>query len=243
MKQHVRRGRRRQAAPRRQRPRQHGPRRRRRRRPTAAARSSCRSSATPTRSTSPASSPPTRSSSARSRATSSRSTTSRAPTSSLTNPGTIGTVQSRAPADARPGRHRRRRQHRLPGRVRGRRPRATSARSASARSSRSPARTTTASSRAPRAGLFLKRVHELLLGEHGFYDDVFHALGMPYEAVKWRPDVNPIDREEAMLQQADAGRHADPRPPRPRPPHRRPRPAALEGAGACPTSSTRPRTA
>ena len=22
---------------------------------------------------------------------------------------------------------------------------------------------------------------------------------MPYEAVKWRPDVNPIDREEAML--------------------------------------------
>ena len=47
--------------------------------------------------------------------------------------------------------------------------------------------------------MFLKRVHELLLGEHGFYDDVFHALGMPYEAVKWRPDVNPIDREEAML--------------------------------------------
>ena len=24
-------------------------------------------------------------------------------------------------------------------------------------------------------------------------------LGVPYEAVKWRPDVNPIDREEAML--------------------------------------------
>ena len=53
------------------------------------------------------------------------------------------------------------------------------------------------------SGLFLKRVHELLLGEHGFYDDIFHALGMPYEAVKWRPDVNPIDREEAMLAQAD----------------------------------------
>jgi 2-oxoglutarate decarboxylase len=49
------------------------------------------------------------------------------------------------------------------------------------------------------SGLFLKRVHELLLGEHGFYDDIFHALGMPYEAVKWRPDINPIDREEAML--------------------------------------------
>ena len=50
------------------------------------------------------------------------------------------------------------------------------------------------------SGMFLKRVHELLLGEHGFYDDVFAALGMPYQAVRWRPDVNPIDREEAMLQ-------------------------------------------
>ena len=49
------------------------------------------------------------------------------------------------------------------------------------------------------SGLFLKRVHELLLGEHGFYEDIFHALDVPYEAVKWRPDTNPIDREEAML--------------------------------------------
>ena len=50
------------------------------------------------------------------------------------------------------------------------------------------------------SGMFLKRVHELLLGEHDFYDDVFAALDMPYQAVRWRPDVNPIDREEAMLQ-------------------------------------------
>ncbi|MFP5487666.1 MAG: multifunctional oxoglutarate decarboxylase/oxoglutarate dehydrogenase thiamine pyrophosphate-binding subunit/dihydrolipoyllysine-residue succinyltransferase subunit [Acidimicrobiia bacterium] len=49
------------------------------------------------------------------------------------------------------------------------------------------------------SGLFLKRVHELLLGEHGFYEGIFHDLDMPYEAVKWRPDLNPIDREEAML--------------------------------------------
>jgi 2-oxoglutarate dehydrogenase E1 component len=49
------------------------------------------------------------------------------------------------------------------------------------------------------SGLFLKRVHELLLGEHDFYDSIFHDLDMPYEAVKWRPDLNPIDREEAML--------------------------------------------
>ena len=49
------------------------------------------------------------------------------------------------------------------------------------------------------SGLFLKRVHELLLGEHGFYESIFQSLDMPYEAVKWRPDLNPIDREEAML--------------------------------------------
>jgi 2-oxoglutarate dehydrogenase E1 component len=49
------------------------------------------------------------------------------------------------------------------------------------------------------SGLFLKRVHELLLGEHGFYEAVFKSLGVPYEAVKWRPDVNPINREDAML--------------------------------------------
>jgi 2-oxoglutarate dehydrogenase E1 component len=49
------------------------------------------------------------------------------------------------------------------------------------------------------SGLFLQRVHELLLGEHEFYNDVFSSLDMPYEAVKWRPDVNPIDHEEAML--------------------------------------------
>lgn len=49
------------------------------------------------------------------------------------------------------------------------------------------------------SGMFLKRLHELLLGEHGFYTDVFASLEMPYEAVKWRPDVNPIDREESLL--------------------------------------------
>lgn len=49
------------------------------------------------------------------------------------------------------------------------------------------------------SGLFLKRVHELLLGEHGFYEDVFRSLEVPYEAVKWHPDVSPINREDAML--------------------------------------------
>ena len=47
------------------------------------------------------------------------------------------------------------------------------------------------------SGLFLKRVHELLLGEDGFYDDVFRAMGVPYEPVRWRRDVNPVDAEQA----------------------------------------------
>jgi 2-oxoglutarate dehydrogenase E1 component len=50
------------------------------------------------------------------------------------------------------------------------------------------------------SGLFLRRVHELLLGDHGFYDSVFASLGVPYEAVRWRQDVSPLNRDEAMLQ-------------------------------------------
>jgi 2-oxoglutarate dehydrogenase E1 component len=49
------------------------------------------------------------------------------------------------------------------------------------------------------SGLFLKRVHELLLGEHGFYHEVFRSLGVPYEAVEWHVDVNPVNHEEANL--------------------------------------------
>ena len=49
------------------------------------------------------------------------------------------------------------------------------------------------------SGLFLKTVHGRLLGEHAYYHDVFRALGVPYEEVKWRRDVSPLDREEALL--------------------------------------------
>ncbi|MDQ3294072.1 MAG: multifunctional oxoglutarate decarboxylase/oxoglutarate dehydrogenase thiamine pyrophosphate-binding subunit/dihydrolipoyllysine-residue succinyltransferase subunit, partial [Actinomycetota bacterium] len=49
------------------------------------------------------------------------------------------------------------------------------------------------------SGLFLKTVHDLLLGGQGFYDSVFRALGVPYAAVQWRRDVNPVDREDAAL--------------------------------------------
>ena len=50
------------------------------------------------------------------------------------------------------------------------------------------------------SGLFLKRVHELLLGEDEFYEDIFRALGVPYEAVQWRTDVRPVDHEQHRLE-------------------------------------------
>ncbi|HEU5150978.1 MAG TPA: multifunctional oxoglutarate decarboxylase/oxoglutarate dehydrogenase thiamine pyrophosphate-binding subunit/dihydrolipoyllysine-residue succinyltransferase subunit [Iamia sp.] len=50
------------------------------------------------------------------------------------------------------------------------------------------------------SGLFLKRVHELLMGEGDFYDGVFRSIGVPYEAVRWLQDTNPVDKEESTLQ-------------------------------------------
>ena len=49
------------------------------------------------------------------------------------------------------------------------------------------------------SGLFLKRVQELLMGNHGFYDQIFRSLGVPYEAVQWHRDVNPVDSSEAQV--------------------------------------------
>ena len=41
------------------------------------------------------------------------------------------------------------------------------------------------------SGLFLKYVAECLTGQHGFYDEVFASLGIPYEPARWAPDRNP----------------------------------------------------
>ncbi|MEY4159267.1 MAG: putative 2-oxoglutarate dehydrogenase component [Actinomycetota bacterium] len=49
------------------------------------------------------------------------------------------------------------------------------------------------------SGMFLKRVHELLVGEHGFYDSIFASLGVPYKAERWRHDSNVSDDEEQRL--------------------------------------------
>ncbi|MDP9466990.1 MAG: multifunctional oxoglutarate decarboxylase/oxoglutarate dehydrogenase thiamine pyrophosphate-binding subunit/dihydrolipoyllysine-residue succinyltransferase subunit, partial [Actinomycetota bacterium] len=38
------------------------------------------------------------------------------------------------------------------------------------------------------SGEFLRRMHQLLLGEDGFYDDVFASLRIPYVPVQWVPD-------------------------------------------------------
>ena len=54
------------------------------------------------------------------------------------------------------------------------------------------------------SGVFLKRVHELLLGEDDFYQDAFGDMNVPYEAVKWRDDHGATqdgDAEGAMAKQ------------------------------------------
>ncbi|WMD04105.1 multifunctional oxoglutarate decarboxylase/oxoglutarate dehydrogenase thiamine pyrophosphate-binding subunit/dihydrolipoyllysine-residue succinyltransferase subunit [Streptomyces sp. FXY-T5] len=40
------------------------------------------------------------------------------------------------------------------------------------------------------SGEFLRIVANLLLGENGFYDDVFEALRIPYEPVRWLKDID-----------------------------------------------------
>lgn len=36
-------------------------------------------------------------------------------------------------------------------------------------------------------------MNELLLGEHGFYEQIFRSVGVPYESVKWRSDTNDLE--------------------------------------------------
>src|SRR5438270_896889 len=41
------------------------------------------------------------------------------------------------------------------------------------------------------SGEFLRHVHLLLLGDDGFYDEIFKSVHVPYEPVRWRVDSNP----------------------------------------------------
>ena len=50
------------------------------------------------------------------------------------------------------------------------------------------------------SGMFLRRLNELLVGEHDFYSDMVESMGVPYEAVKWRRDINPVDDAESAVE-------------------------------------------
>jgi 2-oxoglutarate dehydrogenase E1 component len=49
------------------------------------------------------------------------------------------------------------------------------------------------------SGAFLAHVHELLLGEHDFYVQIFRDLSIPYQPMRWAKDFNP-----ALLGRYDA---------------------------------------
>ncbi|HUZ20579.1 MAG TPA: multifunctional oxoglutarate decarboxylase/oxoglutarate dehydrogenase thiamine pyrophosphate-binding subunit/dihydrolipoyllysine-residue succinyltransferase subunit [Acidimicrobiales bacterium] len=53
------------------------------------------------------------------------------------------------------------------------------------------------------SGLFLKRVHELLLGERDFYDEVFSSFEVPHQPVRWQRDRSPLasgDQQRTLLE-------------------------------------------
>ena len=51
------------------------------------------------------------------------------------------------------------------------------------------------------SGEFLQKIHQLLLGEDGFYDEIFAALRIPYEPVRWVRDF-PAGHEDDVARSA-----------------------------------------
>ncbi len=47
------------------------------------------------------------------------------------------------------------------------------------------------------SGEFLRIVHQLLLGEQDFYDEIFEALRIPYEPVRWSADIQ-VDPQDQI---------------------------------------------
>ncbi len=47
------------------------------------------------------------------------------------------------------------------------------------------------------SGEFLKIIHELLIGRHDFYEEIFAALRIPYEPIHWDEDIN-VDLSERV---------------------------------------------
>jgi multifunctional 2-oxoglutarate metabolism enzyme len=50
------------------------------------------------------------------------------------------------------------------------------------------------------SGDFLRRIHALLLGEDGFYDEIFRALRIPYEPIRWAKDISTTHDDEISKQ-------------------------------------------
>ncbi|MDI6909646.1 multifunctional oxoglutarate decarboxylase/oxoglutarate dehydrogenase thiamine pyrophosphate-binding subunit/dihydrolipoyllysine-residue succinyltransferase subunit [Nocardioides sp.] len=50
------------------------------------------------------------------------------------------------------------------------------------------------------SGEFLKRVHQLLLGQEGFYDEIFRSLRIPYEPIRWASDISTNHDDEISKQ-------------------------------------------
>ncbi|TDW66804.1 multifunctional oxoglutarate decarboxylase/oxoglutarate dehydrogenase thiamine pyrophosphate-binding subunit/dihydrolipoyllysine-residue succinyltransferase subunit [Kribbella pratensis] len=51
------------------------------------------------------------------------------------------------------------------------------------------------------SGEYLRRIHQLLLGQEGFYDEIFQSLRIPYEPIRWAADL-PHSHEEDISKQA-----------------------------------------
>ncbi|WP_130439581.1 multifunctional oxoglutarate decarboxylase/oxoglutarate dehydrogenase thiamine pyrophosphate-binding subunit/dihydrolipoyllysine-residue succinyltransferase subunit [Kribbella rubisoli] len=51
------------------------------------------------------------------------------------------------------------------------------------------------------SGEYLRRLHQLLLGGEGFYDEIFQSLRIPYEPIRWAADL-PHSHEEDISKQA-----------------------------------------
>ncbi len=51
------------------------------------------------------------------------------------------------------------------------------------------------------SGDFLRHIHRLLLGEDGFYDEIFRALRIPYEPIRWANDIS-TDHDDEVSKQA-----------------------------------------
>ncbi|MFC4943994.1 multifunctional oxoglutarate decarboxylase/oxoglutarate dehydrogenase thiamine pyrophosphate-binding subunit/dihydrolipoyllysine-residue succinyltransferase subunit [Pseudonocardia sp. GCM10023141] len=58
------------------------------------------------------------------------------------------------------------------------------------------------------SGDFLRRIHSLLLGGDGFYDELFRSLRVPYEPVRWVQDIpaGAVDKTARVIEVIDAHR-------------------------------------